>query len=150
MRKNDNRVKQLETALRSRATRQPQILTIASEGWAYRLVDIYRLTDCPYEGRNKEYLGGVSLAELARRAGVEPYGKLTGDEMTDEDYREILLEEEECEAKGWVCAPVGDFSFFAWFAWIDGKFTRVAELRCLEGLTPEQNAELERRERSRH
>ena len=128
---------------------------IVSEGWAYRFEDVVRLTQLCEEGRNKEYLSGsVSLAELARRAGVEPYGKPTGEELDDEDYREMLLEEDECEAKGWTFAPVDDDDWdgpWAWLARVDGKFTRVAELRMFDGWEPDRIEEFWRRQRrSRH
>ena len=154
MRKNYNRVKQLEAAFAGRAAQgeNGRESAFASEGWAYRSEDVCRLTTHWKEGRNKEYLSGeVSLAELARRAGVEPCGKSTGEELTDEDCREMLLEEEECEAKGWTCNFVdGDVNKrLAWFAWVDGKFTLVSELRMFEGWMPEQIEEFERRQQPR-
>lgn len=136
MRKNYSRVKQLEAAFAGRAAQSEKGWenVIASEGWAYRLEDVYRLTAHCKEGRNKEYLSGsVSLAELARRAGVEPCGKSTGEDVTDEDYREMLLEEEECEAKGWECHFVdGDVNKrLAWYdKRPDGSLSFVSELRC--------------------
>lgn len=153
MRKNDRRVKRLEAdfAGRAKQSEKDRESLIESEGWLYRFVDIYRLTaDCG-EGRNKEYLSGsVSLAELARRAGVEPCGKDDGSEwlLSDSEYREDLLEEEECEAKGWqlFLVDADDIgSRQAWYERIGGKFRFVSEWGCFRDMTPEQIKEFDRR-----
>lgn len=149
----ENRLQNIEVAVTDRVAKkarekaEQKKAVIISEGWAFRLEDVLRLTEHWRDGRNKDYLrGDVSIAELARQAGIEPYGKPLGGEVTDQEYREMLLEDEECEAKGWtLCFVDDDFhKRMAWYEWQGDKRVLVSELSFLKGFTPEQLAEMER------
>lgn len=152
MRQTERRLRKLEAAFAEREAGQEDQgeSAIDSEGNLYSLKDVVSLTHHWKDGRNKEYLRGeVSIAELAIRAGIEPCGTPLGDEVTDQEYREMLLEDEEFEAKGWtLCFVDGDVNRrMAWYAWQENKWTLVSEVGLLKDWTPEKIAELEKKMR---